>query len=255
MKTIVIANQKGGVGKTMLSAALAGALSEQGKKILVIDMDAQGSLSSMLTVQPEAIEQGIYNVLVDELAIEQVMQRSKVEYVYLVPSTKSMKGLEFKLAADPLDAVYLLRDALNEVKDNFDIILIDTPPKLDTATRMALVAADGVMIPIECQQFAFDATGEMLDEIETVKKRVNKNLKMLGFVINKFTASRKIEQMYNKALRHEYKNLVFTTEFRNAVQYTESCTLGLPITHTHPRSIQAQAVRNLVAEFTQAVAA
>ena len=255
MKTIVIANQKGGVGKTMLSAALAGALSEQGKKILVIDMDAQGSLSSMLAVQPEAIEQGIYNVLVDELAMDQVVLRSKVEYVYLAPSTRPMKGLELKLAADPLDAVYLLRDAIDEIKDNFDTILIDTPPKLDTATRMALVAADGVMIPIECQQFAFDATSEMLNEIETVKKRVNKNLKMLGFVINKFTASRKVEQMYNKALRQEYKNLVFTTEFRNAVQYTESCTLGLPITHTHPKSIQAQAARDLVSEFTQAMAA
>ena len=255
MKILAIVNQKGGVGKSMLAASLSGALTELKRKVLVVDMDAQASLSGMLAKRPEAIKQTMFHVLVDEVEISDIVQPSKMDYLWLVPSSKAMKGLELKLASDPLDAIYLLRDALNDITDDFDIVLIDTPPKLDLATRMALVAADGIIIPIECQRFAFEATSAMLNEIQTVKKRVNPELKMLGFVINKFSATRKVEQMYNQALRQKYKELVFKTEFRNNVQYTEACTLGLPITHAYPRSSQAQTVRNFITELNSAIAA
>lgn len=250
MKTITVANQKGGVGKSSVCCHASGALAEKGHKVLIVDMDAQGSISSIFTDGIPNLRYTVFDLLTadTDCEIHDVIKFSQIENISIIPSNKALKHLDTKLAGE-IDALYLLQEALEPILDDYDFIFIDCPPKLDLATRMALVAADGVIIPVECHDFAFMGTTEMIDEINRIKKRLNPELKILGFVINKYDARRTIEQNYNEVLRANFKDLIFKTEFHDNVEYVEAAAKRLPITHFRPHSEQAEAYREFVAEI------
>ena len=254
-KIFAVANSKGGTGKTSICNNLSGAFTDLGKNVLMIDMDQQGSLSNIYTENLRQLPTTIFNVLMDNYDLEDVIRQTGVERLSLVPANFRIKNLEATFSDEPVEAMYKLKDAIVGIRDKFDIIFIDCPPKLDLANRMALVAADAVIIPIECQAMALNATPEMLTEIKTIQKRINPDLRFLGFAINKFTSTRKLENIYRQQLRQAYPDNVFETLFRNHVQFIEAVTLRKPITHSHPSSAQANTCRKFVGELKNKLAA
>ena len=246
---IAVANQKGGVGKTTLSIGIAGILSEQGKKILLVDMDQQGNLTSAFLSNIHKLPLTVCDLLVeDDVEILDVIKQTKIKNIDILPSNLSLSDLDTKLAGDD-DAQYYLLEALEEIKTNYDFIIIDCPPSLGRATRMALVAAQSLILPIECQEWAVKGSSQLEAYVERVKKRANPDLKILGFVINKYDSRRAIESSYNEVLRKKYPDKIFKTEFHNNVQYTESATAKKPINYYLPKSKQAESFRKFIREL------
>jgi len=246
--SIAIANQKGGVGKTTISIGLAGGLAEIGKRVLLVDMDQQGNLSSAFLDNIHALKKTIFDLLIDDTEISEVLYKTKIDNIHILPANLSLSDLDIKLVGDE-DSQYYLMEALAEIKNNYDYIIIDCPPNLGKATRMALVAANGVLIPIECQEWAVKGSSQLDSYVDKVKARANPELEILGFVINKFDPRRGLENIYNKSLRKKYGTRVFATEFHNNVQYTEAATARMPINYYLPSSKQAELFRNFINEL------
>lgn len=249
-KVIAVVNQKGGVGKTSICLHTAGVLAEIGMRVLLVDMDEQANLSSVFVDDSNNLEFTINDLLDDEPGVStgQVIIKTKFENIDILPANITLSNLSERLAGVD-DAQFFLLEALQEIQDNYDIMLIDCPPSLSRATRMAMVAADGVLIPIECQEWAFAGSNKVLRLVEQVQKRVNQDIQILGFVINKYNPRRTLEQDYNKALRQQYGDEIFATEFRNNVEYTEAATLKMPISIYKPNSEQAEAFRMFIKEL------
>jgi chromosome partitioning protein len=245
---VAIANQKGGVGKTTISMGLAGVLAEMGKKVLLVDMDQQGNLSSSFLNEIHKLDRTVFDMLTDRAEIRDVLYRTPIEQINIIPANLALSDLDVKLAGD-FDAQYNLLEQLQEIDGSFDYIIIDCPPNLGIATRMALVAAHGLLMPIECQEWAVKGAGQLRAYVEKVKRRANADLDIIGFVINKYTPRRTVENQYNSLLRQQYGNSIFKTEFHNNVQYTEAATAQLPINFYLPSSEQADTFRTFTNEF------
>jgi len=249
MSIIAVANQKGGVGKTSISVNLAGTLAQFGKKVLLVDMDPQGNSTSTFFANIDSITPTVNDLLVDEPAIdaERVVRETRFARLHVAPANLSLNNLDSRTAGEP-DSQDYLADALDTARDRYDFIIIDCPPNLGTATRMALVAADGLIIPMEAQDYALSGSQHIIGFVNRIQKKANPRLTVIGFVINRFTASRSLEQKYNDLLRKQYPSLVFTTEFRNQVEYAQVATMQTPITHLLPHSPQAEAYRQFANE-------
>lgn len=251
-QTIAVANQKGGVGKTSVSLHTAGALAEKGFRVLLIDMDQQANLSSVFIEQPETLQVSINDLLNEEpeYDVEEVIQKTHIENIDIIPASLHLSNLDARLAADfDFDSQFYLFTAIQEVQDQYDYVLIDCPPNLGIATRMAMVAATRVIIPVECQNWSAVGTGKIMTLIERIQDKVNDKLDILGFVINKYAANRSLEKNYRAMLREQYGDMVFNAEFRNNVEYAEAAEVHQPITHYLPKSDQANEYRNFVKEF------
>lgn len=246
---LAIANQKGGVGKTTISIGMAGVLSELGKKVLLVDMDQQGNLSSSFLDNIHNLPLTVADLLVnDDVDIKQVIKKTTLPNIDILPANLSLSDLDIQLAGDD-DAQYYLDEALQDIDSYYDFIIIDCPPSLGRATRIALVAAHGILLPIECQEWAVKGSTQLEAYVDKVKKRANPDLKILGFVINKFDPRRTIESTYNQVLRDKYPDKIFKIEFHNNVQYTEAATAKKPINYYMPSSKQAAAFREFINEF------
>jgi len=250
MKIIAVANQKGGVGKTSVCLHTAGVLAEQGKQVLVVDMDQQGNLSSVFVPNIHKLDYTVADLLVEDPAVDvrQAIKPTHVDHIAVLPANLSLSDLDARLAGDD-DAQFYLLEALKDVLPQYDHVLIDCPPNLGRATRMALVAAEGIVIPIECQDWAFIGSNQIMAVVDRVQKRPNPKLSLLGFVINKYAPRRTLEQDYNRALRNQYGDKIFTTELHNNVEYAEASAERLPITHYRPKSEPAEAFRRFVREL------
>ena len=246
--TIVFANQKGGVGKTSMCLHTAGALVKAGNRVLVIDLDQQGNLSSVFSKNIHALKQTVADVLLNGAKTTDVIQKTPIENLDLLPANLSLSELDAKLAGDD-DSQYYLVEALKGVVSNYEYILIDCPPSLGKATRLALVAANGVVVPIECQDWAVKGSHQILAFVDRVKQRANPKLQFLGFVINKFSRRRRAEQDYYRALKKQYGNLVFQTEFNDVAVFVEAAAARLPINMYRPRSEVANAFNQFSKEL------
>jgi chromosome partitioning protein len=250
MKTIASASQKGGCGKTFICLHSAGVLAEQGKRVLLCDMDQQGNLSSVFFDSIYRIEKTIDDILSDQptIAISEVIQSTHIENIHILPCNINLSNLDVRLAGD-YDAQTYLAEALQEVKDEFDYIFIDCPPSLGLPTRMALVAAEGVVIPIEAHEWALMGGVKLVEIINQVQKRANPKLRLLGLLINRFKGQRVVEREYRQALLDQFEDAIFVTQFGDHVQYVEAITEKSPITHYLPKSDQANIFRNFVKEL------
>jgi len=228
-RVIAIANQKGGVGKTTTNINLSACLAQQGKKVLTIDSDPQGNTSSGLGADKKALKQTFYHLLLGECRIEDVLLKTPVDGLTLLPANMQLAGAEIELIEFE-KREYILKTILEDVRYLYDFILIDCPPSLSTLTINALTAADTVLVPLQCEFYALEGLSQLMYTIELVQKRLNPKLQLEGVVFTMFDSRTNLSmQVVEEVKKHLGKNIYRSIIPRN-VRLSEAPSHGLPIT-------------------------
>jgi chromosome partitioning protein len=249
-KTLCIVNNKGGVGKTHTVFHLAGAFSDVGLRVLVVDLDAQANLTRLFLKQLH--RPTIYDVLVDQLPLGPAVQLTATQDLEIAPADSRMNHLGYALQNQP-DQRIRLDTAIRERQQQerpYDVVLLDCPPNLDAHTTNALCAADGVLIPMEADQFSVDGLQQLLDLIRQMQQ-VNRRLVVEGILISLYNSRRAIEQTIATTLRVSAGVPVLDVHIKNSARYRESITARQPITHYKPGSDQATAFEKLAQHLIQ----
>ena len=187
-RIIAVANQKGGVGKTTTSINLAACLAEKGKKVLAVDMDPQGNLTSGLGVDKDSVEKSIYELIIGEVDIKEVINKEVLENLDIIPTSIDLSAAEIELIGVD-DKEYILRNAIDQVKDQYDFVIIDCPPSLSMLTINAMTTADSVIVPIQCEYYALEGLSQLIHTVELVKDRLNSKLEIEGVVFTMYDLS------------------------------------------------------------------
>ena len=246
-KVISVANQKGGVGKTTTTVNLGTLLAKKGKKILLIDADPQGNATSGLGVEKE-VEFSTYDILVNETQMEEAIQETIIKNLMVCPSNMNLAGAEVELVS-MMSREQRLKEKLDEIKDNFDYILIDCPPSLGLITLNAFTASDSVLIPVQCEYFALEGLGQLLNTINLVKKHLNKNIYVEGALLTMYDIRTNLSNQVVKEVKKYFDNKVYKTVIPRNVRLSEAPSYGMPITEYDPRSKGAKSYMKFAKEF------
>jgi len=226
-RILTIANQKGGVGKTTTAVNLAASLAAAERRTLLIDIDPQGNAGSALGVRRDESENSIYEVLTNDLPMREALRQTELQYLDLVPASQHLVGAELELAPHR-EREYRLRDALEPVAGDYDFVVIDCPPSLGLLTLNGLVAAQGVVIPIQCEYYALEGLADILKTIELVRSAANPKLKVDGIVLTMFSPNNLANQVAEE-IRKTFKKQVFKTIIPRNVRLSEAPSHGKPI--------------------------
>ena len=246
-KVISVANQKGGVGKTTTTVNLSTLLAKKGKKVLLIDTDPQGNATSGLGITKE-LEFSVYDILVGDTTFEETIQDTAIKNLKICPSNISLAGAEVELVS-MMSREQRLKVKLDEVKDQFDYILIDCPPSLGLVTLNAFTASDSVLIPVQCEYFALEGLGQLLNTVNLVKKHLNKNLEIEGALLTMYDARTNLSNQVVKEVKKYFENKVYKTVIPRNVRLSEAPSYGMPISLYDARSKGAKAYDKLTKEF------
>ena len=250
VRVIAVTNQKGGVGKTTTAINLSACLAAEGKKVLAVDADQQGNTTSGLGLDKNGIPETIYNVFLGEKNISDVKQPTCVEGLEVVPANINLTGAEIELIGNERRE-FILRESLEEIKDNYDFIIIDCPPSLNMITVNALVAADTVLVPIQCEYFALEGLEQLLHTVNLVKKRLNPDLEIEGIVFTMFDARTNLSLQVVEEVKRSLGQNVYRTIIPRNVRLGESPSHGLPINLYDPKSKGAEAYQMLADEVME----
>ncbi len=246
-KIIALVNQKGGVGKTTTVLNLGAYLAELGKYVLVIDSDPQGNATSGLGVIPAQLNSGLYEVLSGRANSAEVIQDTPIQNLRVFPSTPSLAAANVELvSAEKREE--RLREALLEIRNDYDYILIDCPPSLGILTVNSLVAADSVLIPVQSEYYALEGLGQLLETINLVQKNLNPGLRVLGAVITMHDRRTKLSAQVQKEMNRHFPNKIFDSVIPRNVRLSEAPSHGLTIRQYDPWSKGARAYRQLAEE-------
>ena len=246
-RTIAIANQKGGVGKTTTAINLSACLAEAGQRVLAIDFDPQGNATTGLGLEKEQIEDTVYELLLGDCTLEDCLMRDVQENLDVLPSDSNLAGAEIELL-DVENKESVLNGYLETIRDQYDFIIIDCPPSLGMITLNALCAADGVLIPIQCEYFALEGVSALMGTIQKVQK-MNRHLAIEGVVLTMLDARTNLGVQVAQEVRKVFKNKVYQTVIPRNVRLGEAPSHGLPISLYDPRSLGAQSYQQLAKEF------
>lgn len=245
---LAMCNQKGGVGKTTSTINLGAALAEYGRRVLLVDFDPQGALSVGLGVQPHQLDQTIYNVIMERsVQVEDVVMKTSVEGMDLLPSNIDLSAAEVQLVAE-VGREQTLRRALELVLPDYDYVLVDCQPSLGLLTVNALAAADGVIIPLECEFFSLRGVALLIDTIEKVRERLNPKLEISGILATMFDPRTLHSREVMARVVEAFGDIVFDSVINRTVRFPETTVAGEPITRWAPKSAGAQAYRALARE-------
>ena len=252
-KIIAIANQKGGVGKTTTAINLGGALAQLGKRVLCLDLDPQANLTVGLGIDLNTVEKNIANVLIDpDCSLESIIRPTKTKNLDVAPATLELSAAEVELF-NAIGREMALRDKLTaEIAQRYEFIIIDCPPTLGLLTLNALVAANGVIIPVQTQYYALKGVAALLKIIKTVQERLNPKLKVLGMLPTFYDSRTILGRDMLDSLKEIGTHQVFDTVIRQSVKVGEAPTAGLPITEYDKRSDAAKAFVDLAREVVRA---
>lgn len=251
-KSIAICNQKGGVGKTTTAVNLGAYLALSGKKILLIDLDSQGNATAASGVNRNRIERTVYDALVEGAALEELTKPSSVAGLDVVPSSMDLAGAELTIAEKP-ERDMILRRLCQPIRDRYDVVLFDCPPSLGLISVNALVAADGLLIPVQCEYLALEGLNALMQAIELVKRGPNPSLSVFGLVLTMADFRVRLAKEVAEEVRKFYKGLVFDTTIPRSVRLAESPSFGKPISHYDPHSPGGQAYAALADEVARRI--
>lgn len=246
-KVVSVANQKGGVGKTTTAVNLSTILAKKGKKVLLIDADPQGNATSGLGINKD-VNFSVYDVLVNDVEIENTLAKTVVKNLDVCPSNINLAGAEVELVS-MMSREQRLKEKIESQKDNYDYIIIDCPPSLGLITLNAFTASDSVLIPVQCEYYALEGLGQLINTINLVKKHLNKNLTIEGALLTMFDIRTNLSNQVVKEVNKYFENKVYKTVIPRNVKLSEAPSYGMPISVYDPKSKGAKSYDKFVKEF------
>lgn len=249
-KIISLANQKGGVGKTTTTINLAASLAVLEKKVLIIDADPQANATSGLGFDLKNIQSSIYECIVDEVEAEKVILKTDIANLDIIPSHIDLVGAEIEMLNLP-NREKVLKGAIEHLKESYDFILIDCSPSLGLITVNALTASDSVIIPVQCEYFALEGLGKLLNTIKIIQNRLNKNLEIEGFLLTMFDSRLNLSNQVYEEVKHHFQEMVFETVIQRNIKLGEAPSYGKPVILYDASSKGAINHMNLAREILQ----
>ena len=246
-RTIAIANQKGGVGKTTTAINLSSCLAEQGMKVLVIDMDPQGNTSSGLGLDKDEQDNSVYELILNQCTTTECLVETDIRNLSVIPSNVNLAGAEVELL-DVDNKEYVLRDSLDYIKDDYDFVIIDCPPSLNMLTINAMTTADTVLVPIQCEYYALEGLSQLIYTIRLVQERLNPSLVIEGVVFTMYDGRTNLSQQVVESVRTNLNTRIYETVIPRNVKLAEAPSHGKPINLYDSKSSGAESYRSLASE-------
>lgn len=246
-RIIAVANQKGGVGKTTTAINLSSCLAAKGQRVLAIDMDPQGNMTSGLSVDKDDVDYTVYDLLIGEATIEQVLCKEVFENLDILPANIDLSGAEIELL-NTENKEYILRDEVSKIRSNYDFVIIDCPPSLSMLTINAMTTADTVLVPIQCEYYALEGLSQLIKTIELVKERLNEHLEMEGVVFTMYDARTNLSLQVVENVKDNLDQTIYKTIIPRNIRLAEAPSHGLPINLYDARSTGAESYMLLADE-------
>jgi chromosome partitioning protein len=249
-KVMAVANQKGGVGKTTTAVNCSAALALQGRRVLVVDTDPQGNTTSGLGIDKKKAQLSVYDVLINGADIKEAVQATQIEGLFAVPSAIKLAGAEVEMVHME-KREYVIKEALEAVRGDYDYILMDCPPSLGLLTVNALTAADTVIVPIQCEYYALEGVTQLVDTIRLVKKHLNTGLEIEGVLLTMFDPRTRLSVQVVDEVKAFFRHKVFSSLVPRNVRLGEAPSFGKPIMLYDPQCAGARAYEYLAEEIIQ----
>lgn len=246
-RIIAIANQKGGVGKTTTAINLSACLAEAGQRVLTIDIDPQGNTTSGLGIEKDEVENTIYEVMLQEVDITEAACKNVFDNLDVIPSNVNLAGAEIDLI-DINDREYVLKNAIDEIRDNYDYVILDCPPSLSMLTVNAMTAADTVLVPIQCEYYALEGLTQLIHTINLVKKKLNPELELEGVVFTMYDSRTNLSLQVVENVKDNLNQNIYKTIIPRNIRLAEAPSHGLPINIYDSKSSGAESYRLLAEE-------
>jgi len=227
-KIIAITNQKGGVGKTTTAVNLSACLANLGKKVLMVDLDPQGNGTSGLGIVKKPKMQSVYSVLIEDVDIKKCIAKTQMDNLKVLPSTIELAGAEIELVS-MVAREFILKNALENVKEEYDYIIIDCPPSLGLLTLNALSASDSILIPIQCEFYALEGLGQLINTVNLIQKKLNPKLELEGILLTMFDSRRNLSAQVVDEVKKHFKDKVYPIMIPRNVRLSEAPSYGMPI--------------------------
>lgn len=246
-RIIAIANQKGGVGKTTTAINLSACLAEKGQKVLAIDMDPQGNMTSGLGLDKDSIEKNIYDLMIGESDVKEVLQKDALDNLDVIPTSIDLSAAEIELIGVE-DKEYIIKNAIEKIKDNYDYVIIDCPPSLNMLTINAMTTADSVLVPIQCEYYALEGLSQLIHTVELVKERLNPVLEIEGVVFTMYDARTNLSLQVVENVKDNLQQNIYKTIIPRNIRLAEAPSYGMPINLYDPKSAGADSYMRLADE-------
>ena len=246
-RIIAIANQKGGVGKTTTAINLSACLAEKGKRVLAVDMDPQGNMTSGLGLNKDEVEKTVYDLIIGEAKIQDVVCREVSENLDILPTNIDLSAAEIELIGIE-DKEFIIRNEVHKIKDDYDFVIIDCPPSLSMLTINAMTTADTVLVPIQCEYYALEGLSQLIHTIELVKERLNPELVMEGVVFTMYDARTNLSLQVVENVKDNLQQNIYKTIIPRNIRLAEAPSYGMPINKYDTRSAGAESYRLLADE-------